>query len=183
MPAALDRLTALLTQNLRVTIADGRVFIGSFAGTDAPLNILLLNTDEFRLGPDENPDGRYVGQILIPWKLVVKAEVQTAPSALSLDAHQGLYIVILYIAVIAKNHAIQQKPPNPQSFRKVIHTFALCRLHDIGAIMQSFIGDSPSAIYAVQIPQFSPSTLPFARFIPFVCTALPISPFLPHRNT
>ncbi|KAJ7809709.1 hypothetical protein B0H14DRAFT_2379539 [Mycena olivaceomarginata] len=87
MPAALDRLTALLTQNLRVTVADGRVFIGSFAGTDAPLNILLLNTDEFRLGPDENPDGRYVGQILIPWKLVVKAEVQTAPSALSLDAY------------------------------------------------------------------------------------------------
>ncbi|KAJ7237437.1 hypothetical protein B0H12DRAFT_106548 [Mycena haematopus] len=75
--AAVERLKGLLCQNLRVTVADGRIFIGSFAGTDVPLNILLLNTDEFRLGPDENPDGRYVGQILIPWKLVVKAEVQT----------------------------------------------------------------------------------------------------------
>ncbi|KAJ7604757.1 hypothetical protein B0H17DRAFT_968271 [Mycena rosella] len=65
-PAAVERLKDLLCENLRVTVTDGRVFIGSFAGTDQPLNILLLNTDEFRIGPDENPDGRYVGQILIP---------------------------------------------------------------------------------------------------------------------
>jgi small nuclear ribonucleoprotein (snRNP)-like protein len=77
-PPAVERLKELLCQNLRVTVTDGRIFIGSFAGTDQPLNILLLNTDEFRLGPDENPDGRYVGQILIPWKLVVKAEVQSS---------------------------------------------------------------------------------------------------------
>ncbi|KAJ6560995.1 hypothetical protein B0H10DRAFT_1644841, partial [Mycena sp. CBHHK59/15] len=69
------RLKGLLCETLRVTVADGRIFIGSFAGTDQPLNILLLNTDEFRLGPGENPDGRYVGQVLIPWRLVVKAEV------------------------------------------------------------------------------------------------------------
>ncbi|KAJ6569420.1 hypothetical protein B0H19DRAFT_1135402 [Mycena capillaripes] len=75
--AAVERLKGLLCETLRVTVADGRIFIGSFAGTDKPLNILLLNTDEFRLGPDENPDGRYVGQILIPWRLVVKAEVQS----------------------------------------------------------------------------------------------------------
>ncbi|KAJ6573799.1 hypothetical protein DFH09DRAFT_915862 [Mycena vulgaris] len=81
-PAAVERLKGLLCENLRVTITDGRVFIGSFAGTDQPLNILLLNTDEFRLGPDENPDGRYVGQVLIPWKLVVKAEVQTGGSGI-----------------------------------------------------------------------------------------------------
>ncbi|KAJ7479960.1 hypothetical protein B0H11DRAFT_1725334 [Mycena galericulata] len=77
MSAAVDRLKSLLCETLRVTITDGRIFIGSFAGTDQPLNILLLNTDEFRLGPDENPDGRYVGQVLIPWRLVVKAEVQS----------------------------------------------------------------------------------------------------------
>ncbi|KAJ6498139.1 hypothetical protein C8R47DRAFT_1112970 [Mycena vitilis] len=76
--AAVKRLEGLLCENLRVTVADGRIFIGSFAGTDKPLNILLLNTDEFRLGPDENPDGRYVGQVLIPWRLVVKAEVQSS---------------------------------------------------------------------------------------------------------
>ncbi|KAJ7223195.1 hypothetical protein GGX14DRAFT_351830 [Mycena pura] len=80
-PAAVVSLRALLCETLRVTVADGRIFIGSFAGTDQPLNILLLNTDEFRLGPDENPDGRYVGQVLIPWRLVVKAEVHRADRA------------------------------------------------------------------------------------------------------
>jgi small nuclear ribonucleoprotein (snRNP)-like protein len=82
MSAAVDRLSELLTQTLRITITDGRIFIGSFAGTDQPLNVLLLNADEFRLGPDENPDGRYVGQVLIPWRLVVKAEVH--------DPHRSL---------------------------------------------------------------------------------------------
>ncbi|KAJ7037339.1 hypothetical protein C8F04DRAFT_952680 [Mycena alexandri] len=86
-PAAVERLEELLCQTLRVTITDGRIFIGSFAGTDQPLNILLLNTDEFRLGPDENPDGRYVGQVLIPWKLVVKAEVQSGSANRALDAY------------------------------------------------------------------------------------------------
>ncbi|KAK7052351.1 N-alpha-acetyltransferase 38-A, NatC auxiliary subunit [Favolaschia claudopus] len=79
MPSsAVHRLDGLLCQNLRVTVKDGRIFIGSFAGTDQPLNILLLNADEFRLGPDEDPDGRYVGQVLIPWKLVVKVEAQNS---------------------------------------------------------------------------------------------------------
>ncbi|KAF7306272.1 Sm domain-containing protein [Mycena indigotica] len=76
-PSAVSRLHSLLTRLLRITTTDGRVFIGSFAGTDKPLNIILLNTDEFRVNPglDDNPDGRYVGQVLIPWKLVVKVEV------------------------------------------------------------------------------------------------------------
>jgi len=73
---ALHRLKALLRQTLRITTTDGRVFIGSFVGTDQPLNILLINTEEFRIGQDENPDGRYVGQVLIPWKLVVMVEAQ-----------------------------------------------------------------------------------------------------------
>ncbi|KAJ7714582.1 hypothetical protein DFH07DRAFT_863302 [Mycena maculata] len=79
--AAVELLKGLLCETLRVTVTDGRIFVGSFAGTDQPLNILLLNTDEFRLGPDENPDGRYVGQVLIPWKLVVQAEVQNSTSS------------------------------------------------------------------------------------------------------
>lgn len=71
---ALFRLKRLLRQILRITINDGRVFIGTFAGTDQPLNLLLLNTEEYNMGPDANPDGRYVGQVLIPWRLVVKVE-------------------------------------------------------------------------------------------------------------
>lgn len=70
-------LQALLNETLRITIKDGRIFLGSFVGTDRELNILLLNTDEFRLGPDENPDGRYVGQVMIPWKLVSRVEAPT----------------------------------------------------------------------------------------------------------
>ncbi|KAJ7650593.1 hypothetical protein FB45DRAFT_888201 [Roridomyces roridus] len=78
MSSAVDHLKHLLCETLRITVKDGRIFIGSFAGTDQPLNILLLNTDEFRVGPNENPDGRYVGQVLVPWKLVVKIDVQSS---------------------------------------------------------------------------------------------------------
>ncbi|KAI0771044.1 hypothetical protein BD413DRAFT_73356 [Trametes elegans] len=75
--ANVERLRAMLKQTLRVSIADGRVFLGTFAGTDRLLNILLINTDEFRVGPDagaDGQDGRYVGQVMIPWKLVVRVE-------------------------------------------------------------------------------------------------------------
>ncbi|KAG6850174.1 dolichol-P-mannose synthesis [Arthromyces matolae] len=48
--SALAHLKALLRQVLRVTVDDGRVFLGTFAGTDQPLNILLINAEEFRPG-------------------------------------------------------------------------------------------------------------------------------------
>lgn len=70
----LARLESLFRQILRVTVSDGRIFIGTFAGTDQPLNILLMNSEEYRVGSGENMDGRYVGQIVIPWKLIVKVE-------------------------------------------------------------------------------------------------------------
>ncbi|KAG6825457.1 hypothetical protein H0H92_003646, partial [Tricholoma furcatifolium] len=73
---ALTRLQALLRQVLRVTVTDGRIFLGTFAGTDQPLNLLLVNAEEYRLGPEENPDGRYVGQIVIPWRLIVSVEAE-----------------------------------------------------------------------------------------------------------
>ena len=72
-----ERLKALLRKTLRVSVTDGRVFLGTFAGTDKQLNILLINTDEYRLGPDagaDGLDGRYVGQVMIPWRLVVRVE-------------------------------------------------------------------------------------------------------------
>lgn len=73
----LGRLQRLLRQTLRVTISDTRIFIGSFAGTDQSLNIILINAEEYRLGLEENHDGRYVGQIVIPWRLVTKVESET----------------------------------------------------------------------------------------------------------
>lgn len=90
---------ALLRETLRISITDGRIFIGTFAGTDQPLNIVLLNTEEFRRsavaeGEDENEGegeggvggtaragwvGRYVGQVLVPWRLVIKVEAFGSP--------------------------------------------------------------------------------------------------------
>lgn len=84
------RLKALLRRVLRITISDGRIFLGTFAGTDQPLNILLINAEEYRLGTEEHPDGRYIGQIVIPWKLVLKveAELQRDDAA----SRQSLYL-------------------------------------------------------------------------------------------
>ncbi|KAI0757601.1 hypothetical protein C8Q80DRAFT_109607 [Daedaleopsis nitida] len=87
--ANVEQLRALLRTTLRVTVTDGRVFIGTFAGTDKQLNVLLVNTDEYRLGPDpadggagsEELDGRYVGQVMIPWRLVVRVEAREAQNA------------------------------------------------------------------------------------------------------
>jgi small nuclear ribonucleoprotein (snRNP)-like protein len=75
-PASIVALRRLLQQPLRVTVLDGRIFLGTFVGTDQPLNILLANAEEYRIGPSENPNGRYVGQVMIPWRLVVKAEAR-----------------------------------------------------------------------------------------------------------
>jgi small nuclear ribonucleoprotein (snRNP)-like protein len=76
---ALTALRALLRRTMRVTVYDGRVLLGTFVGTDKDLNVLLLSTQEFRPGPPSTPsmdEGRYVGQVMIPWRRVVKAEVQ-----------------------------------------------------------------------------------------------------------
>ncbi len=72
---AIHRLIELLRQVLRITINDGRVYLGMFAGTDKLLNILLVNAEEYRTGQD-GVVGRFVGQVLVPWRLVVKVESQ-----------------------------------------------------------------------------------------------------------
>ncbi|KAH9938997.1 uncharacterized protein BXZ73DRAFT_44101 [Epithele typhae] len=74
-------VAALLRTPLRVSVADGRVFLGTFAGTDKQLNVLLVNTDEYRVGPDAGAEGagpRYVGQVMVPWRLVVRVEARGA---------------------------------------------------------------------------------------------------------
>jgi len=89
---ALPRLRALLQQILRITITDGRVFIGTFAGTDKPLNIILINAEEYRIGPGQNPDGRYVGQVMFPWKVVVKVEAHVREKADKKSTSNTMYI-------------------------------------------------------------------------------------------
>ncbi|KAF8885245.1 hypothetical protein CPB84DRAFT_1850444 [Gymnopilus junonius] len=72
--SALGRLRSLLRELLRISTVDGRIFLGTFAGTDKPLNIILINAEEYRTGPEADPDGRYVGQVMLPWKVITKVE-------------------------------------------------------------------------------------------------------------
>jgi N-alpha-acetyltransferase 38, NatC auxiliary subunit len=87
--SALHVLKSLLRKTLRVTIDDGRIFLGTFAGTDKDLNVILVSTSEFRSGEGENPDGRFVGQVMIPWRFVVTTEVQGRCPASGLSSSQG----------------------------------------------------------------------------------------------
>ena len=89
--SAVTTVQALLRQLLRITTTDGRIFIGTFAGTDKPLNIILVNTEEFRVGPGQNPDGRFVGQVMLPWKIIVKVEAHMEPPGRD-PSSDGLYM-------------------------------------------------------------------------------------------
>jgi N-alpha-acetyltransferase 38, NatC auxiliary subunit len=71
---ALEFLRTTLGLTYRVSIQDGRVFIGNFACIDREKNIVLSNTEEYRI--DEGPRGRFVGLVMIPWRWVTKAEVE-----------------------------------------------------------------------------------------------------------
>jgi small nuclear ribonucleoprotein (snRNP)-like protein len=75
---AIRNLKSILRGILRIITDDDRAFIGTFVGTDNNLNILLVNTEEFRLGANENPVGRYVGQVMVPWRLIRNIELQVA---------------------------------------------------------------------------------------------------------
>ncbi|KAE9397876.1 hypothetical protein BT96DRAFT_50808 [Gymnopus androsaceus JB14] len=80
--SSISALRELLSSTLRITVTDGRIFLGTFIGTDQPMNILLTETEEHRLDGDEGTGeedlsrGRFVGQVLIPWKIIQKIEVQ-----------------------------------------------------------------------------------------------------------
>ena len=88
-PTALDSLQGFLQQLLRITTTDNRVFLGTFAGTDKPLNIILINAEEYHISNQDSgqrvkldEDGRYVGQVMLPWKMIVKVEVYERDSAM-----------------------------------------------------------------------------------------------------
>jgi len=73
---SVERLNSLLGHTWRISIQDKRVFLGTLVCTDKEKNIILTNADEFRRG--EHGNGRYVGMVMIPWRWVVKAEVEWA---------------------------------------------------------------------------------------------------------
>ncbi|KAH7884032.1 hypothetical protein F5I97DRAFT_1636192 [Phlebopus sp. FC_14] len=73
-PPAITAVRGLLKETLRIVTSDNRVFLGTFVGTDQLLNILLVNTEEYLLGPECEPAGRFVGQVMVPWRMITQVE-------------------------------------------------------------------------------------------------------------
>jgi small nuclear ribonucleoprotein (snRNP)-like protein len=75
---AVAKARALLGKELRITITDGRIFIGNFACTDKDLNVVLTSSYEFPVGYQNDhlvENGRFVGMLMFPWRHVVRVEV------------------------------------------------------------------------------------------------------------
>jgi len=89
---AIRNLRSVLRGTLRIITNDDRAFIGTFVGTDKSLNVLLVNTEEFRLGASESTAGRYVGQVMIPWRLIQNIGLQVTD-----EANAGTYVEQPYI--------------------------------------------------------------------------------------
>jgi small nuclear ribonucleoprotein (snRNP)-like protein len=86
---AIGNLKGILRGTLRIITNDDRAFIGTFVGTDKSLNILLVNTEEFRLRPgEENTPGRYVGQVMVPWHLIDNIGLQVSNDS-NADSYAG----------------------------------------------------------------------------------------------
>lgn len=77
---AVDAVKALINEPMRIRTSDGRLFVGTFVCMDKQLNIVLTNTDEYRVVPGGtekfNDRGRYVTMVMVPWRLVVKIEAR-----------------------------------------------------------------------------------------------------------
>ncbi|KAF8814107.1 hypothetical protein BYT27DRAFT_6341200 [Phlegmacium glaucopus] len=83
-----EALQSFLQRLLRITTIDSRIFLGTFAGTDKPLNIIFIDAEEYHIsqGPGKrvklSENGRYVGQVLLPWKTIVRVEVYERNNAM-----------------------------------------------------------------------------------------------------
>jgi len=88
-------MQSYLQKPIRISTTDGRVFLGTFAGTDKPLNLLLSNAEEYKPAKSGGGmlEGRYVGMVLVPWRLVVKVEgEQAVPQPAASGWHDQMYI-------------------------------------------------------------------------------------------
>ncbi|KAG9104663.1 hypothetical protein FRC07_009759 [Ceratobasidium sp. 392] len=73
----------LLAKTLRITIQDGRSFIGTFACIDREKNIVLSSTEEYPpAAPHSNDGPRFIGLIMVPWRWVVQVELEVTRSGL-----------------------------------------------------------------------------------------------------
>jgi len=86
---AVAKVRALLGKELRITIGDGRVFIGTFACTDRDLNLVLTSVYEFPVGYQNDhlvESGRFVGMLMFPWRHIVRVEVHIGGEAQAYDS-------------------------------------------------------------------------------------------------
>ncbi|KAI9825849.1 MAG: hypothetical protein M1832_000790 [Thelocarpon impressellum] len=100
--AAVDYIKGLLGQQLRVTTADTRIFVGQMKCTDKDRNIILACTQEYRHPPPSavalataaaaaaaaDPSGapvrvdmssRFMGLVVVPGEYITKIEVEGPP--------------------------------------------------------------------------------------------------------
>ncbi|KAH7061741.1 hypothetical protein BKA62DRAFT_585745, partial [Auriculariales sp. MPI-PUGE-AT-0066] len=76
---AIRALRSHLSRLARVAIQDRRVFLGVFACIDKARNVVLLNTDEMRIGAPPGTvgaTGRFIGMVMIPWRHIVSFEIE-----------------------------------------------------------------------------------------------------------
>ncbi|TPX64398.1 hypothetical protein SpCBS45565_g05913 [Spizellomyces sp. 'palustris'] len=69
--ARIQRLRDYLNHKARITISDGRIFIGHFVCIDKGQNTILAGAEEFK-----NGERRFVGLIMVPGKHLIKAEFE-----------------------------------------------------------------------------------------------------------
>ncbi|KAF8811395.1 hypothetical protein BYT27DRAFT_7134402 [Phlegmacium glaucopus] len=87
-PRHVKHSKASLPRLLRITTIDSCIFLGTFAGTDKPLNTNLIDPEEYHIsqGPGQrvklSENRRYVGQVLLPWKTIVRVEVYERNNAM-----------------------------------------------------------------------------------------------------
>ncbi|KAF8608874.1 hypothetical protein BDV93DRAFT_211813 [Ceratobasidium sp. AG-I] len=85
-------LQSLLSKTLRVSIEDGRSFIGTFACIDREKNLVLSSTEEYPAPSLHSTDGpRFIGLIMVPWRWVVQVELEMEMD-LGGDQHLGYEI-------------------------------------------------------------------------------------------
>lgn len=79
-------MTSYLNEQLRVSISDGRVFIGALICFDNHKNIILKDCSEFakktiklKSGDKERELTRYLGLVLIPGQHIVRCQVYVRP--------------------------------------------------------------------------------------------------------
>ncbi|GAO49092.1 hypothetical protein SAICODRAFT_7546 [Saitoella complicata NRRL Y-17804] len=72
--AAVQKLQSWLNKKTRVHASDGRIFDGKFVCVDRDQNVILADTDEYRIEKPE--EKRFMGLVVVPGKHITKFEIQ-----------------------------------------------------------------------------------------------------------